>query len=415
MKIFVRFFILFPLLISLILYLNLNGATYAISEQELAKKRQGIYPIFVPFVNYNTDFGVGFFLGGFLFNNQYRTNQDGSINEDFNRFPYYYRIGAQFFLTTLNQHRHVLNFDMPKFFSDKVQFTSEIFFLQVLDNNYFGVGSQTIYDQNRIKERNEDNKTTESAYYKYTFTHPTLDIAFRIHLIYSLYLTSGLRLGYVWTGSRQGAMLDNGYTVNQTLFDEESPMGQEGGWDNHVILALALDGRDYIPYPSKGYLLEFAIQYYPPEVSTYHFSKLSIKAQHYLGVIKNGILANRLLIHGVIGRAPFYNLAKLGGHYNLRGFVDSRFLDQASIVFNHELRWRFLDFKIKKNRFYLTLVPFFDHGQVFSEIKDISTSTWRYGYGGELLVTYNLSTIINFTFGGSEEGFSFALDTRLLF
>ena len=71
----------------------------------------------------------------------------GKTNNLFYRFPYEFQLGIQFYLTTLGQHRHTINIDVPRFLNDRWHLWAEVAYFAVLDNNYFGQGADAVYDR----------------------------------------------------------------------------------------------------------------------------------------------------------------------------------------------------------------------------------------------------------------------------
>ena len=125
------------------------------------------------------------------------------------------------------------------------------------------------------------------------------------------------------------------------------------------------------------------------------------------------ILAGRLRALQNLGDIPFMEWNALGGNKDLRGYTSRRYADDASLLMNVELRWRFLEWSWGKEHFDLGIHPFIDVGRVGS-------TWWGPGdfhpcTGAELLWTVNLVTHVNATLGFSDEGPTFVIGTRRLF
>ena len=105
----------------------------------------------------------------------------------------------------------------------------------------------------------------------------------------------------------------------------------------------------------------------------------------------------------------------MGGMQTIRGYRDSRFIDNVAAGGNIELRYTFYSFTFKKQHFALMLVPFFDTGSVFGQVTDTNFDNWKYSYGTSFRIAWNLATIIYFDFGFSNESFGFYMNVRQLF
>jgi outer membrane protein assembly factor BamA len=216
--------------------------------------------------------------------------------------------------------------------------------------------------------------------------------------------------------SRSNAKRDDGLVIGSTLFDEQKPVGAGGGWANSLTLGIVFDQRDFAPWPRRGVLAEVIYDGYPAGLSDHVFGRASAGISGYLPVGKNWVVAGHLAASELFGDAPFWEYARLGGNDRNRGFADRRFVDQSALYFNLEGRWRVFGWRLKREQFHLSLVPFVDGGQVApSLISPFLWSPWHFSTGLEVILTWNLATHLNITGGFSSEGFAFALDTRVMF
>ena len=253
-----------------------------------------------------------------------------------------------------------------------------------------------------------------------------------------------MQLGYIFINSRNGTKLANifqtvdgktridfdAYLLSDlTYFDLFPPIRAEGGWDNSLELGVAWDSRDYEPYPTEGLYTELNLRYNAPFFNLYSYVLLNWKIQIYLPLyflhpLKKAkvISAHRANFDWSFGDVPFYKMPRLGGNFDLRGYVDSRFFDYYSVYFNHEIRWRIAEHKLKRTRIYHTLVLFFDHGVVYNQEFNRQVQAenrWKISSGLEYLLTVDQNTHINLTLGASPETeiehLNFTFGLRLMF
>lgn len=117
------------------------------------------------------------------------------------------------------------------------------------------------------------------------------------------------------------------------------------------------------------------------------FMRYTSSASAYVPLSKKFSFATR--IGGAInnGETEFYQLNKLGGSTNLRGYRHQRFYGKSMVYNNNELRW----IRPTKNFFFngrAGLLAFFDNGRVWQPGE--SSTKWHSGYGGGfVLVPFN--------------------------
>lgn len=156
---------------------------------------------------------------------------------------------------------------------------------------------------------------------------------------------------------------------------------KNGGSHLEIKAGLVYDTRDNEPDPTRGTWTE-AILYGSPDLFTKQHSnylKLSFVHRGYIPLVdKRLTFAYRLAYQGLIaGSEPFYvqqNLATLlmrqvnseglGGNISLRGVLRNRVVGNGYAWANAEVRYRFLDFRLFKQNWYLATNPFFDAGMV---------------------------------------------------
>jgi hypothetical protein len=101
------------------------------------------------------------------------------------------------------------------------------------------------------------------------------------------------------------------------------------------------------------------------------------------------------------GDPEFYQMMKLGGTRNLRGFNTNRFTGNSVFYNNTELAIRLFNFQSVFFPGSFGLVGFYDFGRVW--VPDESSSTLHHGYGGGVYLTPANVVLLRVLVGGSKE------------
>jgi len=100
------FLVILIVLLSLVVLLPFTYAA-KLSDEDLAKKKEGWYPTGLPLVNYDSDNGFGYGVRVYMYNNGSRDE------ENFAYAPYKMQLYGQFYQTTNGYQYHEVNLDMP--------------------------------------------------------------------------------------------------------------------------------------------------------------------------------------------------------------------------------------------------------------------------------------------------------------
>ena len=209
----------------------------------------------------------------------------------------------------------------------------------------------------------------------------------------------------------------NGFSLLRRDFDQGKISGLEGGWISILQTALIFDTRDFEPDPTKGYYFEVANEYSSNLIgSQFNFNKLFLQGKGFwkLPFGKRTVVASRVGMGTIFGsEAPFFefqdqwspdgSINALGGKQSLRGYRANRFLARSMWFTNLELRYRFLETKLGKQRFAFGVAPFFDAGTVRDRWQDLNFTKIKFSYGAGLRIAWNQSTILSFDYGKSKE------------
>jgi len=155
-----------------------------------------------------------------------------------------------------------------------------------------------------------------------------------------------------------------------------SLMGFKGG--------LVYDTRNNWTNATKGIWTEFVLMYVPPFIGSAdaNYMKLSIVHRQYIPIVKDRLtFAYRVGYQGILfGEEPYYvqpymmNITiknsmetGLGGNKTLRGVKRNRVVGKGKAWINAEFRWRFVNFDLLKQHFYLATNVFMDVGMIIQK------------------------------------------------
>ena len=170
------------------------------------------------------------------------------------------------------------------------------------------------------------------------------------------------------------------------LITKEIP-GSQGGRVSGMGLVGLYDSRDFIFYPSRGYLCELVVYHDAPATgSSFNYTRIAFDLARYFSFKKNIFALNFYSIYSN-SDLPFFQMATLGGQKKMRGFYEGRYRDNNAIVFQAEYR-RHLFWQ-------LGFTIFGDLGQVASHYNSFNSRIWRYTYGAGLRLTIDKSQKVN--------------------
>lgn len=247
----------------------------------------------------------------------------------------------------------------------------------------------------------DDPAYISRAYYKYRrdLFRFSADLQGEIHKPF--YWNAGIGLLHFAVGTVDIDRL-NSYTKDPdkwlpdtvTLFDHYvdygyiKPAEATGGLHPYLHAGVTFDTRDRQQNPRRGIHADAFLTYYAGlgSMSNYNNVKFNAAWRHYLPIIPNRLtFAYRLGTQlNVAGESPFYLntylnqlymqrvvYEGLGGANSVRGIMRNRILAPGVAFANVELRTQLFSFKVKKNMFYVGLVPFLDAGMVVQPYNNV--------------------------------------------
>ena len=151
-----------------------------------------------------------------------------------------------------------------------------------------------------------------------------------------------------------------------------------GGRSSELRAGIMYDTRDSEATPSRGIWAETHLIAAPGFIgTTAPYSRFSFNWRHYVPIYKDRLtLAYRLVWQGFFNEdapwymMPFYTVCGpqfdrdgMGGFRTLRGIMLNRIQGLQTAIFNTELRWRFIDFRLLNQNVSLCLSGFFEGGK----------------------------------------------------
>lgn len=417
------------------------------SDEDLAKKREGTFVTGLPDISSDPVTGFGF---GVRMNVIWNGKRD---NELFAYTPYLMKLKANAAWYTSNAKELALSLDVPYYKGTRWRFKIDFKAQQNPANLYFGLTEKTLGDLRLPSDEN----TTFSTYKEYDRARKTLrpggvgEAAFVTDALsnrfreteYMLNLKADYALGngkwrimggyeiqhlsYKTFEGMEADAIDpvtgnetkapNGMSLLRRDFEQGNISGVDGGWVSIIQNALIYDTRDFEPDPTKGAYFEIANEYSSKLIgSQFDFDKLLIQGRYYqkLPFGKRTVLAGRAGIGNVFGKnAPFFeyqdqwspdgSINAMGGKASLRGYRANRFLARSMWFSNFEVRTRLVETTLWKQHLSFTVAPFFDMGTVRDRWQDLNFQNIKYSYGAGLRVGWNQSTILYFDYGKSKE------------
>lgn len=170
----------------------------------------------------------------------------------------------------------------------------------------------------------------------------------------------------------------------------------------HISAGLRWDTRRSQIHPEHGWVASCRAKFAGTALgSDFTFQRYRLELSRYVSVFSSRhILAGRLWLQHVEGKAPHYERSIIGGGNTARGFKADRFVDNAMSLASLEYR-----FMISHP---VSTVLFLDAGRVYPGVHDMTLRNWNADIGGGL--RYHLEGFIaRFDAGISDEG------TRIFF
>ena len=288
-----------------------------------------------PIISYDTDIGFGYGLKSFFLNFL-------GINESFDLI---------LFNSTKGERWYRFVFSIPDFELRQGKVYSYSLDLVVdydkwISNSFFGVGNNSSFSDREYYTREP----------------------FEISLVFSRGFTKRF-VGQV--GVKYLSIKNYNFSDDSNLAELPPDINQATAVYNSVNVNFRFDSRNSFINPSQGLVIETEAEFAPPIfLSNVTFNRFGGSIQYYTPIfLPEIVIASRIVFQALKGEnLPVQVLLPIGGNRTLRGYVQDRFLDKVSALFNTEIRfqiyWRFGG------------IVGFDAGKVWSNIGKFDFKNW---------------------------------------
>lgn len=410
------------------------------SDEALAKKREGIFFTGLPYFSSDPLNGFGFGGTGYLFFNGDRSDPLFAFA------PYRARLGLTLQAATGNSQDYKAKLDMPYILDTPWSLRVDAVYSNSPNNLYFGLTEATLADLPQGSYANyakalatiRPGQTGEAAEVADVLKHRFLEREWMLNVKGERVLFDGnwrLLMGYEIqhlsyqtfentpvdgtdaTGAKRS--VPNGQSLLRQDAAQGKVYGIDGGLVSLIQTSLIYDTRDFEPDPTKGMVAELSNEFSAPWIgSNFFFDKILLQFKHYHAIwpeaLPHTILASRLGYGTILGdQAPFFefqdqwspdgSVKGLGGSQTLRGYKANRLLGRTVAYGTLELRHKLGEVEFWGQNFSLGVAPFVDIGTIGDRIFQVNLAGLKASAGLGLRLGWNLSTIITLDYAISPE------------
>jgi protein-S-isoprenylcysteine O-methyltransferase Ste14 len=393
-----------PLIAAALFSLLASGAA-AQAPTDTAPARRAWEWAGVPALNYDADEGFGY--GAIL--ELYRYGHGAH--------PYRYTIQPTVFLTTGGRRDYTVFFDAPDLLPGEWRVDAFAGSEEQIASPYYGAGNEA-----QVEKAADDGPNP--YYYRFGRTRRQASA----NLQHPLGATP-LRV-LVGAGAAHVSINPVPRDSGTTLLAGELAGGEApDGWSNYLRGGVVWDTRDRETGTRRGTWSELLVQRVDEALgSESSFTRWTLTDRRYLPLGSRLTLANRVMLQGVEGDAPFYELYTvqtsfkqqegLGGAKTLRGVPKNRFVGKGMFLWNAELRWRAADFRAMGKPAHVVLSGFVDSGRVWEERVQPGEvfSGLHHGVGGGVRLGMGENFVVALDVGhGAETGAPFYIGLGYLY
>lgn len=319
------------------------------------------------------------------------------------RLPYVYTVQPTIFFTTKGRRDFTLFFDAPHLLPAGWRIDAYLAREQQIATPYYGLGNASAYDA--ALETDAD-----PYYYRYGRTRHQLRVNLQRAVAPAVRWLVGVGVSHT---TLDLVPRDSG----TTLLAREVAAGDapEEGWWNYVRAGVIRDTRDREVGTARGSWSELLAQYFGEVLgSESSYARFTAIDRRYVTLAPGLVYANRILVQQVTGDAPFHALATiqrsfkqqegLGGAESVRGLPKNRYVGQGLFLWNAELRWRALEWRLIGKPFHMVLSAFVDSGRVWHDgAPSLDPGPLHHGYGGGLRVGMGENFVVAVDVGTSAD------------
>ncbi|MDF3820339.1 DUF5982 domain-containing protein [Leptospira sp. 96542] len=429
-----------------------------LDAKELENKREGSYFTGLPLFGSDPVSGSGL---GVVAN--YFYNGDKS-EPSFSYTPYEHMVSVAIYETNRSTKNYSVSWDAPYFLDSPYRIKTYLGHESNLHNLYFGVDQSSLnplyYTDRNIdggrSVRNANFSDFESANsfaknkgvgreflstkrfneYQFETTNGQISVDKTIFQVFRIW--SGVEFSKnivrtydgTWTNTNDpitGLSVPSVETQTMVTRDAKAKeiIGSNGGYLNYIRAGIAYDTRDYEPDPDRGWLIEYNINKAETGIgSDYsyirHFGQIKNFYQPFPKLFEEFVVAQRAALTKVEGNVPFFEyrylysidgaFGGLGGLNTLRGYRQERFVGSVMGFYNVEFRMRVGSFSLFDQNFQLSVVPFYDLGRVWDQLRNVNTMGYKHASGLGLRLIWDQATVILMDYSRSKEDELFYID-----
>lgn len=315
----------------------------------------------VPALGYSSNEGL---VGGLIYS---RYNNNGDVEPFKNHLKSSAMVSTNGYVKVRGDYERTRNFGRP------IRSTLNIYFNRFTTNNFFGIGNEVPFNQEQWEN--------EFYYFESVGFGLGYDLrkpVFR-HGESQLDLLAGVETEYQIPY----------VSKTPSSFEQQEPMGSQGGWLNFIKTGLVWENRDREFDPRQGNRFALELRYAPELVSRYGMGTARLELRQYFQLFNSITVANFFEARHAKGDIPYWELSTLADGNTLRGYPRNRFQGNSSVAYTLELRSWIFEFP-QLYRLKLGMQLFTDTGRVFTENDDIHDLFEGYkqtiGIGGAMSV-----------------------------
>ena len=310
----------------------------------------------VPRLTLNSDEGIGLGVRGTFFWHRFHTR------------PYKTAITVQAWATTRLVQHHYLRVDAIDAFNVPLRLEGEVGFFSTLTLPFCGdPPTASCVDDDATRLRSLEPYLTTTA---------------RVRLLKQPFFRDTLKLeGFVgWRGTQYipGSLFDDDGDGKPDLYpypgSRYAALHENGepGLASVLQLGVAVDTRDDEPNPTRGFFIDASVRDAQPAWgSAFAFAGANATARVYAEVVAGVVVAERVVVDGVAGDAPWRERVRfgglvegngIGGQDSGRGIRLARYPGRLRLSLQHELRTTPLVLDVWGNELRLPVAFFVDSG-----------------------------------------------------
>ncbi len=153
--------------------------------------------------------------------------------------------------------------------------------------------------------------------------------------------------------------------------------GEDGGQQAGLGSYALYDSTQDPFYPRRGIRLSIdGLSYLQGLRSDFPMRRYTFDLRYYMSPRSDLVWANQVFLRTIDGDVPFYQLAEIGGHSRLRGYIQGRYRDGNAAVWQSEFRYDWSQD--------MALVGFVGLGDVAASVESFRARLLKpsYGFGG---------------------------------